>query len=703
MAIQLSPGVSVAEYDLTTVVPAVSSSTGAFAGNFSWGPALQAIPVSDENQLSVMFGTPNNNTAISFMTAASFLAYGNDLRVVRALNANSFNADANTTATNLQIANKSIYDYQYFNGDSNAIGAFAARYAGALGNSISIDVWDSTNTTEFKAWKFAGNFSGPTTTSSYVSNAGGSNDELHIIVSDTLGTITGAKGAILEAYPYLSKAADAVDGNGVSTYYKNVLESSSQFIYAIDPVDYANTTVFGTAWGSIAAGTNFARSYTTEIQSASKCIVGATYTIISTGTTSFTAIGALANTVGTTFVATAAGTGTGTAVLVHFALYGATNALVSGFTYTIQNLGTTTNTVWNTIAGTSGITYGVGSVFTAGTIANIATGTGTGTALLNPGNITVQLSGGTDAPVTDGDLIIAYNLFENRDLIDISLVITGNAGVTVQQYIADNIVTPVGSVAGRSGDAIAFFSPPISAVVNQHNFEAANILTWLTDPTVGLQRSSSYIVMDSGWKYMYDKYNNVYRWIPLNGDIAGLCAFTDAIRDPWWSPAGYNRGNIKNAVKLAWNPNQTSRDILYPQGVNPVVSFPGNGIILYGDKTLQAKPSAFDRINVRRLFIVLEKAIALAAKYSLFEFNDDFTRAQFISLVAPFLRDVQGRRGITDFKVVCDTTNNTGYVIDNNQFVGDIYIKPARSINFIKLNFIAVGTAVNFSEVVGSV
>jgi len=202
---------------------------------------------------------------------------------------------------------------------------------------------------------------------------------------------------------------------------------------------------------------------------------------------------------------------------------------------------------------------------------------------------------------------------------------------------------------------------------------------------------------------MYDKYNGVYRYVPLNGDIAGLCAFTDQVRDPWFSPAGFNRGAIKNAVKLSWNPNQTQRDILYPLGVNPVVTFPGQGTVLYGDKTLQSKPSAFDRINVRRLFITLEKAISRAAKFSLFEFNDDFTRAQFVALVAPFLRDVQGRRGIYDFRVVCDTTNNTPQVIDNNQFVGDIYIKPARSINFIRLNFIAVGTGVQFTEVTGAI
>jgi phage tail sheath protein FI len=188
----------------------------------------------------------------------------------------------------------------------------------------------------------------------------------------------------------------------------------------------------------------------------------------------------------------------------------------------------------------------------------------------------------------------------------------------------------------------------------------------------------------------------------MNGDIAGLCVYTDTIKDPWFSPAGFNRGAIKNCIKLAWNPNKTSRDVLYSAGVNPVVSFPGQGTVLFGDKTLQSKPSAFDRINVRRLFLVLEKAISNAAQYSLFELNDEFTRAQFVSLVTPFLRDVQGRRGITDFKIVCDRTNNTAQVIDSNRFVGDIYIKPARSTNYIQLNFVAVGTGVDFTTIVGA-
>jgi phage tail sheath protein FI len=233
-------------------------------------------------------------------------------------------------------------------------------------------------------------------------------------------------------------------------------------------------------------------------------------------------------------------------------------------------------------------------------------------------------------------------------------------------------------------------------VLNNVGNEAVSLKNWRS-----ATRSTSYAVLDSGYKYQYDRYNDVYRWIPLNGDIGGLCARTDQTNDAWWSPAGFNRGQIKNLVKLAFNPRKSERDVLFSNNINPVVTFPGQGTVLYGDKTMQTKPSAFDHINVRRLFIVLEKAISTAAKYSLFEFNDAFTRAQFKNLVTPYLRTIKGRRGITDFLVVCDDTNNTAQVIDSNQFVGDIYIKPARSINFIQLNFVAVPTGVQFSEVVG--
>jgi hypothetical protein len=296
----------------------------------------------------------------------------------------------------------------------------------------------------------------------------------------------------------------------------------------------------------------------------------------------------------------------------------------------------------------------------------------------------------------------AYDYFVSPEDVDISLVLQGRpiggttsvGGITVQNFQLANYI--IDNICEVRKDCVALISPDKNTTLNNYGDESLTLKAWR-----GALRSTSYAVLDSGYKYQYDRYNDLYRWIPLNGDVAGLCVRTDATNDAWWSPAGFNRGQIKNIVKLAWNPRKADRDILYSNGINPVVTFPGQGTILYGDKTLLAKPSAFDRINVRRLFIVLEKAIAQAAKYSLFEFNDAFTRSQFKNLVTPYLRQIQGRRGITDFLVVCDDSNNTAQVIDSNQFVGDIYIKPARSINFIQLNFVAVGTGVQFSEVVG--
>ena len=561
MAFQISPGVNVSEVDLTTVVPSVLTTAGAFAGTFVWGPVNKLILVDSEITLSKRFGQPNDASAVSFFTAANFLAYGNNLTIVRAVGTGTYNADANTQNINTKIANESVFEDTILNtNNSNLYGSFMARYPGSLGNSLSVAV--CSNTATFSTWTYKGYFTSAPGTSDFVTNAGGSYDELHVAVIDSGGLFTGTQGTILETFPFVSKASDA-SINGSSNYYKQVIFNNSKYVYAVDPVDYANTNA---TWGK------------------------------------------------------------------------------------------TANTVFAKVT-----------------------------------NQLVNLAGGTDVVPTDSDLQTAYTLFENKEQVDISLVVTGDASVAVQQFVIDNVVTP-------RADCIALISPPSTAVVNQAGSETTNIQTWLTS----LSRSSSYVVADSGWKYQLDKYNNVYRWVPLNGDVAGLCVYTDTIKDPWFSPAGFNRGAIKNCIKLAWNPTKTYRDTLYAAGVNPVVSFAGQGTVLFGDKTLQSKPSAFDRINVRRLFISLEKAISTAAKFSMFELNDEFTRGQFVALVTPFLRDVQGRRGITDFKVVCDTTNNTSQVVDSNEFIGDIYIKPARSINYIQLNFVAVGTGVDFNTIVNA-
>jgi len=304
--------------------------------------------------------------------------------------------------------------------------------------------------------------------------------------------------------------------------------------------------------------------------------------------------------------------------------------------------------------------------------------------------------GVTESTATVAALASAYDLFADASSVDVSLIMAGKAtgasnGAQLANYLIDNI-------ADVRKDCVVFVSPDKADVVGTavEGAQAANIVTFRQSV-----RNSSYAFIDSGYKYQYDKYNDVYRYVPLNGDIAGLTARSDDLRDPWFSPAGYNRGQIKNLVKLAYSPSKTDRDLLYKNDVNPVITQPGQGTVLFGDKTALGRPSAFDRINVRRLFIVLEKTIATAANQMLFEFNDEFTRAQFLNLIEPFLRDVQGRRGITDFRVVCDETNNTAEVIDTNRFVGDIYIKPAKSINFIQLNFVAVRSGVEFNEVVG--
>ena len=565
MAFQLSPGVSFSEVDLTTVVPSVLTTAGAFAGTFSWGPANVVTLVNNEIYLKQVFGAPDSDSAVSFFTAANFLAYGDNLKIVRAVGTHANNAQSNSGNSAIQIANPDVFQYTLLNtNNNNQYGAFMARFPGALGNSLEVAV--CANTALFTDWTYSGYFTSAPGTSDDVMNKGGSNDEMHIIVIDAGGKFTGTSGTVLETYPFVSKASDAINLNGGTTnYYKQVIFNKSKYIYAADPVEYANTVA---TWGTTASGKTFADATSNKL---------------------------------------------------------------------------------------------------------------------------LPLSKGVDAAPQDSDLQSAFGNFANKDSVAVSLVLTGDASITIQQYVIDNI-------ASARADCVAFISPPQSAVVNNSGNETTDITTWLTS----LARSSSYVVADSGWKYQFDKYNNVYRWMPLNGDIAGLCVYTDSVRDPWYSPAGFNRGAIKNSIKLAWNPSKSYRDTLYSAGVNPVVSFPGQGTVLFGDKTLQSKPSAFDRINVRRLFLAIEGAITQAAKFSLFEYNDSYTRAQFVGLITPFLRDIQGRRGITDFKVVCDGNNNTSDVIDANQFVGDIYIKPARSINFIQLNFVAVGSGVDFNTIVGS-
>lgn len=554
MAFQLSPGVNVSEIDLTTVVPSIATSIGAFAGPFAWGPANEVITISDEVRLVDRFGKPDNSNYEYWFSAANFLAYSSNLKVVRSINTQSTrNASANG---GVLIQNDDDYESNHSTG-ANTFLEFAARFPGSLGNSLRVELADA-NT--YTGWTFAGAFTDAPATSDFVSAQGGSNDELHIIVLDEDGKFTGTANTILEKFAFVSKASDAKNSDGSTNFYRDAINNRSRLIR------WLSHPVSGTNWGNTASSTTFANT--------------------------------------TTLVAR-------------------------------------------------------------------------------------SLTGGADGTITTANVITSYSQVANPDSIDISLIISGPANQVVANHLIDNI-------AEVRKDCVVFLSPEEDAVIDNFGSEATDIITYRNTLS-----SSSYAVMDTGWKYQYDKYNDVYHYIPLNADIAGLCARTDLERDPWFSPGGLNRGAIKNVVKLAYNPTKADRDTLYLKGVNPVVAFQGEGTILFGDKTMLSRPSVFDRINVRRLFIVLEKTIARAARSSLFEFNDQFTRAQFVALVEPFLRDVQGRRGINDFRVVCDETNNTPEIIDRNEFVGDIYIKPARSINFIQLNFVAVRTGVSFEEIVG--
>ena len=662
MAFQVSPGVLVTEKDLTNVIPAVSTTSGAIVITAAKGPVSEITSISSEQELVEVFGKPNSSNFEEWFTASNFLGYGNNLKIVRP---ETGMVNAAVSGTAVIIRNTSHYLTSFSDG-SGSVGAYAAREPGILGNSLrvskcsnstafgpqstgaagtgavndasaavgdtSITVDDGTlfqvgdllefgDTSVFTAvpsghyykitaisthdltiarfniatgatesgglrhavvdnalikrhWEYYFNFTNAPTTTDDVSNAGGSLDELHIVVSDEDGAITGTAGTILETFEGVSQASDAKTSQGNSNYYADVLYQKSQYVYWMD-----HETTLGDA-GELKASNTFDQ----------------------VGSSAFAV-----------------------------------------FNYSLTN-------------------------------------------------------GTDDYAATQGEITLAYDLFSDAESVDISLLMCGPSQ-TGADATGDTKATAVMDIATTRKDCVAFISPARADVVDITSaiIQTANVKSFAE----GLP-SSSYAVIDSGYKYMYDKYNDVYRFVPLNGDTAGLCARTDNIADAWFSPGGFNRGQIRGAVKLAFNPNQLQRDELYRARVNPVVAFPGQGTVLFGDKTAQLKPSAFDRINVRRLFIVLEKAISTASKFQLFEFNDEFTRAQFRNLVEPFLRDVQGRRGITDFSVVCDDTNNTGDVIDRNEFRADIFIKPARSINFIQLNFVATRSGVAFSEVAGA-
>jgi len=696
MAFQLSPGVNISEIDLTNVTPAVATTEGAIAGVFRWGPTGRRILVTSEKELFARFGKPatyyTDNTLTTTWTnhetwfsAANFLSYSDALFVTRTADATA----AAATSTN-----------------------FDALYKGKLGNSLTVthcvsgnfDAVARTQTLTLNPSSTAGVATGFTTSAGITAYAG---------VGDRV-TLSNNTQLVISA---ISTVSDAAAGSAVTF-------DGSDALVAILATDTIVKSAHGLTTGQ---AVQYSRGAGTAIEGLDE---GGFYFVIRTDAGNFKLATTLANAnAGTAVDLVAVGAGTSHTVtpvttwksnLTFTSKY--TGASIYASTFSTQwgdanlfDAGPSTNGVHVVVRDADGAISGVvGTVLerwenlstsptatkydgSTNFIVDVLEQNSSWIAVSNAKSVLIAattfssgatLTSGSDGldevGITVSDLAAGYDLYVDSSEVDISFVIQGKAkGTTLANYIIDNICEV-------RRDCVAFISPELSDTT------VDDIINF-----TGTLSSSTFAVVDSGYKYQYDKYADVYRWIPLNADVAGLCARTDDVRDPWFSPAGYNRGNIKNVVKLLVNPSKAQRDLLYKNSINPVVTQPGQGTVLFGDKTFTSTVSAFDRINVRRLFIVLEKTIGTAAKSTLFEFNDDFTRAQFTNLVEPFLRDVQGRRGIYDFKVVCDETNNTAQVIDSNQFVGDIYIKPARSINFIQLNFVAVRSGVEFSEIVG--
>ena len=718
-----SPGIVVREVDLTVGrVDPTSASIGAIVAPFAQGPVGTPAIVGSEKDLLETFGKPYSNDKHyeHWLTASSFLAYGGSLQVVRADDTGLKNGFVGT-ASSIKI--KSVDHYEELGYDQNAISnvVVAARSPGSWGNGLRVGIIDAkadqilgvtttniqvgygvtqavpantiiagagttslldgyfkglvtevgngeigvkvlqhvsvgntvtsidyqpngnykfTNATLGVTTSIGGSISTTTTptvnsnkdwfdqqtlsltatstvkwnslaerpgTSSYAAARGSRFDEVHVVVVDGDGSITGNSGTILEKNLALSKAKDAEYSLGSPSYWRKFIELSSEYVFG----------------GSSPAG------------------------IVTTGFSGSTA----------------------------------------------SSFAIASDVDWDQNA--EGITFAA-----SGNSNNVLTGG------LNYGGKTSLT---TDGALSSGldDIVSGYNLFSNTEQFDVDFILMGSAGYAKEQ--AQALANKCIAVAEARKDAIAFISPYRGSAITDTSDDTATTVRTADDITENVIdfyspiTSSTYGILDSGYKYMFDRFNNTFRYVPLNGDIAGLCARTDANNFPWFSPAGTSRGAILNAVKLAYNPDKSERDRLYSNRVNPVIFSPGAGIVLFGDKTSFGKASAFDRINVRRLFIYLEDAISAAAKDQLFEFNDEITRTNFVNIVEPFLRDVQAKRGIFDFVVVCDETNNTAAIIDNNEFVADIFIKPARSINFIGLTFVATRTGVSFEEVIGNV
>ena len=723
MPFQLSPGVAVVEKDFTSIVPAVSSSIGAFAGVFSWGPVLEPTTVSSENELVRRFGKPNDELFRSFFTAANFLSYTNNLLLVRA-DTGSLNAVSTVTGG---ISSISITAAGSGYETVPTITFSAPQVAGGV-NAAGIALLSGGGVTGAAGITGGSGYTAANVVFSVPQVAGGT------VATGTVTVSSGAVTAIVitsAGSGYTTAPTATISGNGTNAAVNTVTISASS-------VNGIQITSIGSGYTTAptilvtAPPSGVTTTATVTVSSAGvKIINGESY--LSTFANGAGVVGpwaakypgARGNSLKVSIADAASfatwvykdefdaapGTSTWTASKnpnnfvsndeLHVIIIdedgeitGTRNSVVEKFPFVskasdAKKSDGTNNYYKDVINSRSEWIYWMDHITTGANWGSLAANTAFNT--LTSAN-TVSLSGGTNNPnATSGQRNAAYELFADSEKYDISLVLLGRSGTAVSNFVISN-------VCETRLDCIAFISPEDNITGDVIIGSSSTQVDQINEYRNALP-STSYAVLDTGYKYQYDRYNDKYRYVPLNGDVAGLCARTDYTNDPWFSPSGLNRGQIKNVVKLAVTPNKTMRDNLYKNGVNPVVTFPGEGTVLFGDKTLLAKPSAFDRINVRRLFIVMEKAIATAAKFQLFEFNDGFTRAQFKNLVEPFLRDVQGRRGITDFVVKCDESNNTGEVIDRNEFVADIFVKPNRSINFITLTFVAARSAINFTEI----
>jgi len=728
MPFTISPGVVTKEIDLTTVVPEISMTEGALAGPFKWGPAYERTTVANETELVSTFGKPNAATYKTFFTAASYLAYSGSLKVVRTPNTTDAKNATMDASNVVYVANDEDYENTYdpdMGGSQNAtFGAFIAKYPGDLGNSLRVSMCGATRANTNSDGTLNSNTDiSPTCTSAVVSSTTltgvGTTFSNDVAVGDVI--FFDSKYCVVTTVTSNTACVVAAAANMANTGAYTVRKRSAFGQPATDMVGTCSASANGTTITGVA--TAFSTQYTvgdlvklvgTDEERKVSAIASATSMTVSTPFVK----AAAANTHSrrweyadafdsepTTSAHVARNSGNYDEIHVVIVdedgdITGANNTVIETYTGSVAggSKGEDGQSIYykdlvnrgsqyvrwmdHDASGDADVLLGGGTTAWGG----VATGTFNGKGIIVTASMTGGLAGTAS---TAGNIQTGMDKFKNAEEVDVTLLMTGDADAATAIHAINNI-------AEYRKDCVAFISPTQANVVNNAGSEVTDVVAFRNS-----MPSSSYAVLDSGWKYMYDKYNDVYRYVPLNGDIAGCCAFTDGARDPFWSPAGIDRGNIRNAIKLPFNPNKTDRDSLYKNGINPVTAMPGSGIILFGDKTLLAKPSAFDRINVRRLFILLEKSIANMAKSFLFEFNDAFTRARFTSTVEPFLRDIQGRQGVQDFAVVCDESNNTGDVVDRNEFRGDIFVKPSRSINFIQLQFVAVRSGVEFSEIIG--